>query len=443
MRGGTPGYTGAMDYDVVVAGAGPAGFFAAISAAAAGAGARVLLAERMPSPARKLLVSGAGQCNLTHAGDAASILAHYGHRGAERFLRKAIHAFDGEALGAWFAERGLPLEDNGEGKLFPRTRRSKDVLELLLSEARRVGVELGTGLRLLSAQAAPAGGGFLLSFERQGASPRVVSAGRLVLSTGGRSWPSTGSAGDGYALAAQFGHRVEAPTPALAPVIVATSCGGAPPFAPFAACSGNALRETTISVFRGGRRSATGSGDVLVTHRGLSGPGILDLSRDIAPGDELRVALAPGAGAEAAVDARLQAEAAAHGTRGLQRLVQSFGLTEALSRALLESRGLDPGLPAARLTREARRLLSRSLAGGGDAGHPFPVAALGSWEEAMATRGGVDLSEVDPKTMRSRLVPGLHLAGELLDYDGDTGGYNIQAAISTGRLAGLSAAGAD
>lgn len=421
-----------MIYDVLVIGAGPAGLFAAI--AAAGKGCRTLLLERMQTPGRKLLISGSGQCNLTHSGSIEEFLNRYGKSNggdlaASRFLKSAFHRFGNQDLASFCAERGLELEETEAGKLFPVTRRARDVLDLLHAEARKNGVELKTGYRVLSARR---DGPF---FQVEGESAAAYRGRALIVATGGASYPATGSSGDGWAIAASFGHRVKETAPSLTPVTV-----GRAAFKPFVSCAGLALRSVRLSVYRAGKKTATGSGDVLFTHRGLSGPGILDLSRAIRTNDELRVPLSEEALTLEEAEKRLLDELDVHGKRGLIRALSSFGLSESLSRSLLASRGLEAEMKAAVLTREGRRLLAASLAE--DAGHPFPVAALGGWDEAMATRGGVDLGEVDAKTMQSRLMNGLFFAGEVLDVDGDTGGFNIQAAVSTGFLAGMSAAAA-
>ncbi len=434
-----------MVYDVLVVGAGPAGLFAAI--AAAGAGARVLVLEGMPNPGRKLLASGSGQCNLTHGGELRDFLAHYGSSsrvGASRFLRPSLYGFSNRDLASFAEDRGVPLEATEGGKVFPVSRRAKDVRDLLLREAQGLGAELWTGARLRDLRRLPER--FDAEIERREAEREVLSSSSVVLATGGASWPATGSTGDGYALAAALGHHIVEPGPALTSVQVQGAA-----FAPFVSCAGLALPNAPVTVIRGGqgkRPVARGAGAVLFTHRGLSGPGVLDLSRAIRPGDTLLLPLADLSQASAAgaakesgnldgVDARLREELDAHGKRGIVRVLSSFGLAESLARALLQAHGMDVEIKAALLSREKRRSLAASLA---LPGHPFPVASLGGWEEAMATRGGVDLDEVDSKTMESRLVPGLYFAGELLDFDGDSGGYNIQAACSTGRLAGASAA---
>lgn len=406
-------------FDFAVMGAGPAGLAAAISYAARAfetapdAGSpRALVLEKMPRPALKLLASGSGQCNFSHAGPIDDFLGHYGVHG--KFLRAALRSFDNRAFVAFLEARGVPVEESEGGKLFPRSRRARDVLDALLSECAALGVEIRTGAPLLAVERAA--DGFLLDTPRG-----KVLARSLCLAAGGSSYPGTGSAGDGYAIARALGHSVAEIGPALAPAY--------PEPWDFGPCAGIALRDARISLHRGGRKVASGAGDVLFTHRGLSGPGILDLSRDLRPGDELRLRLRPGEQGDH--DAAIQSLAAASGAKSLKNCLFPLGLPETLLLALLASLGIDASAKAAALRRDDRRKLAGALAF-----HPFKVARLGGWEEAMATRGGVELAEVDPATMGSRLVPGLSFAGELLDLDGDTGGYNIQAAISTGTLAG-------
>ncbi len=403
--------------DLLVVGAGPAGLFGAIRAAEAGA--RVLLLEKMPRPGTKLLASGSGRCNFSHSGPIADFPERYGKAG--RFLKPALLGFTNADLVSWLEARGLAILEEEGGKLFPASGRARDILGILLGELSRLGVELRAESRVLGASRGAGG------FEVRTAGG-AHEAGSLLVATGGLSYPGTGSTGDGYALAASFGHAIAETAPCLAPVLVEG-------FA-FAACAGIALRDAPIEVRRGegGRIAARGRGDVLITHRGLSGPGILDLSRSILAGDELRVGLAgPEAGEDAG--ARLLEELDRNGKRSFRSCVQALGLPERLAAALIDHAGVDPMAKAATVGREARREVAASIAG-----CPFRVAALGGYGEAMATRGGVVLGEVDPRSMESRLEPGLFFAGEVLDIDGDTGGYNIQAAFSTGAMAGGHAA---
>ncbi|MDA8425255.1 MAG: NAD(P)/FAD-dependent oxidoreductase [Treponema sp.] len=402
--------------DILVVGAGPAGLFAAL--AAAECGARVLVCEKMSSPGIKLLASGSGRCNITHAGAIEDFIPHYG-AGQGRFLKHALFSFDNLALEAWFTRRGLPLAADERGKLFPATGRARDVLAVLLAEAGSAGVEIRGDARVLSARRL--GGGFEVE-----TSEGRHAADRLILSTGGKSYPGTGSSGEGYALAASFGHQIAPTRPALAPLV---TVGGLP-----AACAGISIPEAEIVVRRGQKRVLRARGDLLFTHKGISGPVVLDASRSIESGDVVLVSLLPGMDREL-IEAELLRQTSLHGRRGIASCLQALGLPERLADAVLEWSGVERSLGAASLDRSRRTRLVEAVAA-----LPLVVERVGGFEEAMATSGGVVLAEVEPRTLASRIEPGLFFAGEILDLDGDTGGYNLQAAFSTGRLAGIAAA---
>ncbi len=371
--------------------------------------------EKMAAPGRKLLASGAGRCNLTHAGNIADFESRYGGHG--RFLRPALRGLDNRRLAEFFEADGVPLREEEGGKIFPASGRARDVLDALLAHAVRADVTI---LGATPADEVVREGGRFLVKTRAGA----LYADCLALATGGASWPSLGSSGDGYGFARALGHGLVEPAPALAPVTVR-------PW-PFAGCAGFALRDASVSVLRGGARTAKGSGDILFTHSGLSGPAILDLSRSIRPGDELVFPLLPGADG---IDAALVRGIETSPRRSAKSIVHALGLPERLAGAVSGLACGDPARRACDLSRGERKTLAELLCG-----FRVVVAELGGFAEAMATRGGVPLDEVDPATMESRILPGLYFAGELLDVDGDTGGYNLQAAFSTGLLAGRSAA---
>ncbi len=401
---------------IAIIGGGPAGLFCALQAA--GEGRSVVLFEKKPAPGRKLLVAGSGQCNITHDGEIAGFLSRYGDHGT--FLRPALMNFTNRDLIAFFAARGLGMKTEPEGKVFPETRRSADVLAVLLAEcaARGVDVRCDAAVRNVERD----GDGFLVRTEKA-----TVRAGVLVIATGGASYPATGSTGDGYAFARVLGQPVTEVAPALAPVYVEDY--------PFADLAGISFENLTLAVYRDGKLVHRHTGDLLLTHTGLSGPGILDASRYILPGDVLRVTFISGANAEA-VHKRVADAVAAGGARQIKTVLCDLALPERFVRRLLDLAGTPPGETCAQLQKKARNALAASLAE-----FPFRVARLGGFAEAMVTRGGVALEGINQKTMASKTVPNLYCIGEVLDIDGDTGGYNLQAAFSTAALAARHIAG--
>jgi len=434
--------------DIAVIGGGPAGLMAAITAAGHLAAARLAVFEKGPRPGRKLLASGSGRCNLTHAGPIAGFQGHYGGGekppgnpaedgsrapgSAGRFLRKALYDFDNEALRHWMAQRGLATEEDDRGKVFPVSGKASDVLAVLVREAEAAGVILrvsagvdGLSRYTLSGDDMPRGSTWPEDgFELAGGGGSWLAR-TVILAAGGHSYPALGSTGDSWRLAAGLGHCIADPGPALAPVYIK-------PFL-YDSCAGISLPGSVLTIRREGRVVARGFGDVLFTHTGLSGPGVLDSSRWIRPGDEVLLPLGPFGSVDKA-DAALQAACTANPGRQLRSLLGEL-MPRRLAEVLMGQAACPGETRAAQLTRKSRQRLALGLGGEG-----FLVDRLGSLEEAMASRGGVALDDVEPRTLMSRLVPGLFFAGEALDLDGDTGGYNLQAAFSTGRLAGMAAA---
>ncbi|MGC9514033.1 aminoacetone oxidase family FAD-binding enzyme [Methanocrinis sp.] len=405
--------------DLIVIGAGPAGLFCAASAS--GDGVKVLVLEKKRSPGRKLLVSGSGRCNITHDGEIRSFLDHYGDAG--RFLRPALLGFTNRDLVAFFEDRGLPMIRMEGGKLFPETQRSRDVLEVLVEEceAQKVDIKGGktvTSVEKLGEGEVEGGGRFLVACGDERHRSRL-----LVIACGGRSYPATGSTGDGYSFARSLGHSIAEIGPALTPVRIKDY--------PFSKLAGISLTSASISIFRG-KKVKEQNGDVLFTHQGLSGPGILDLSRSIRAGDVLRVSFVGDKNRED-LEQWLRDRSQKDGARNLRSVLADLGLPARLAARVLEIVEIPQDLKCASMTREMRIGLVDRLSG-----FPLVVEELGGFDSAMVTRGGVSLKEVDSKTMESKLVDGLYFAGEVLDVDGDTGGYNLQAAFSTGILAARS-----
>lgn len=397
-------------YDTAVIGAGPAGLFCAIHAA--GPEHRVILLEKNRQPGVKLRLSGSGQCNLTHEGDIRTFFSRYGAHG--RFLRPSLLACTNQGLIRFFGERGLPVETTDGGKIFPVSRRAGDVCDILVRECQERGVEIrySEPVNGIASQSP----GFVL--DTPGG---TLSAQNAVIATGGASYPKTGSSGDGYRLAASLGHRVTGIGPALTPVIVQDFV--------FAGLAGLSFYGIPFSVWREGRKIFQKNGDILFTHTGLSGPGILDSSRDIRPGDIIRLSLA-GTADRDELARRFAGLIAKNPVRAVKSLVAETGIPERLAGAITEEAGIPRECTGAHLTAAGRSLLLDFLTG-----FPLTVADLGDLSVAMVTRGGIALEEVNAKTMESRIVPGLFFAGEVLDIDGDTGGFNIQAAFSIGYCA--------
>ncbi|RXE55657.1 hypothetical protein ABH15_05270 [Methanoculleus taiwanensis] len=394
----------------IIIGGGPAGLFCALQAA--GDGRRVIVLEKKRSCGRKLLLAGSGQCNLTHDGEITDFFSHYGEHGA--FLRPALLNFTNRNLIAFFEEHGLGMRAEPGGKVFPASRRSSDILAVLQRECERQGV----GIRCSEPvhHVAREDGDFIVQSDAN-----TMRADTLVIATGGASYPITGSSGDGYTLAGQLRHTITEIAPALAAVYIREY--------PFTDLAGISFSDLSIALFRGGKKIRQHTGDLLLTHTGLSGPGILDLSRYIRPGDQLKVAFLPGMNQDA-IRSTVTATIAANGNRLVKTALAELPLPERFAKKLVELAEIPPDLNGANLSKKARSTLITSVAE-----YPFTVENLAGFDEAMVTRGGVSLAEINPKTMESRLVPHLYCIGEVLDIDGDTGGYNLQAAFSTAALA--------
>jgi len=398
-------------YDVVVIGAGPAGLFCAIHAGCSNN--RVLLLEKNPDPGKKLLLSGSGQCNITHDGEIRDFPARYGNHG--KFLKPALFAFTNADLIAFFGERGLPMMTEENGKVFPKTLRSDDVLATLLVECRERGVILHCGEEVTGISRTSDG------FEVTTA-VKVYGTPVLVIATGGASYPESGSSGDGYRFAASMGQPVTEIGPALTPLLIRNF--------PFASLSGMSFPHMHFSVWRANKKITDCTGDVLFTHLGLSGPGILDASREIRTSDEIRLSFVGTLKREEfTADLRRRIQESRDWQIGT--ILAAYPIPERLNRKLLALSGIPEDLKGNHFSAEQRSQLITNCTE-----FPLTVTAPGGFSVAMVTRGGIALENVNPKTMESTLIPNLYFAGEVLDIDGNTGGYNLQAAFSTGFLVG-------
>ena len=402
---------------VVLIGAGAAGTMAAIFAAEAGA--ETLLVERTRDGGRKILISGGGRCNVLPARvDETRFVTD----SSPNTLRKIVRAWPlAEQVAFFEREVGVPLVEEAESaKLFPVSNRARDVRDGLFALARHRGARLLMNARVTDV--APRGAGWEVALE--GAPP--VDAEAVVVATGGLSVPNTGSDGAGLRILERLGHLVHPTYAALTPVTAEP--------APFADLAGVSLRVALTA--RADGRAASASGGFLFTHRGYSGPSVLDVSHVVvrsraegaAPPARLTVRWTPHD--DAAWESLLRPQ----GSRAVASVVRAE-LPDRLAAVLLEGAGVDPARPLAELTRDERRRLVEALVRG-----ELPWTGDEGYRKAEVTGGGVRLADVDPRTMESRVLPGLYLCGEVLDAFGPIGGYNFLWAWATGRAAGRGAA---
>lgn len=431
------------DFDVAILGAGAAGLCAAIRAAERGR--RVILLEKNRRPGVKILMSGGTRCNLTNARGlktlrgvsgpidpaydprqargARAIMDAFGANG--RFLAPALRAFSVENTIDLFESEGVATKIEANGKVFPASDRAADVLAALLRRLERSGAivrTLAPAIEVRDAEAIPR------AFEV--ATPDVtILAGRVIVAVGGQSYPGCGTTGDGYAIARRFGHTIVEPRPALVPIRVEA------PWVP--ALRGLTVPDVRVDV----RESATGGTllerreALLFAHFGLTGPAALDVSRAIARREDPRslalgIDWTPDLRPET-VEALIR-ERSRQGKPSVAHLLPE-AIPHRLAQALIEAAGIPHLRRGPELSRDERRRLVAAVKD-----LTLPICGTLGFEKAEVTSGGIALEEVEPATLESRLRPGLHLVGEVLDLDGLIGGYNFQAAWSTGWLAGES-----
>ncbi len=411
----------------MVVGGGAAGLMAAGQAATVGA--EVLLLERTARLGTKLRITGKGRCNLTNTAELEEFLAHFAFPDEESesryFLRNAFARFFQPDLVRFFEGLGVQTVAERGGRVFPASNDAHQVAEALARFAEEQGVHIRLRSRVTRLLIE---GGRLAGVELEGGG--VIAAGAAVIATGGASYPKTGSSGDGYELARQVGHSVVAVRPALVPLV----CAGPEP----RQMMGLSLRNVEVRLLLDGEEFARDFGEMLFTHYGVSGPIILTLSgpavQRLGKGRlEMSINLKPAL-SEEKLDARLRRDLDQFGKRNYRNLLKGL-LPAKMIDVVVARSGIPADKQGHQITAAERGRLRELL-------HDFRLTIVGHrpLDEAIVTAGGVDTREIDPRTMASRLVPGLYFAGEVLDVQADTGGYNLQAAFSTGFVAGRAAA---
>lgn len=402
---------------VAVIGGGAAGLIAAY--AAAESGATVTLYEKNGKLGKKIYITGKGRCNLTNDCPPDEFLQNVVHGG--KFLTGAIWTFPPERMMEFMEEHGLSLKTERGNRVFPVSGHASDVTKTLEKACKEVGVTVCLNTQIEKID--------ILQGTLRGIiiNNRAISYDRVIVATGGLSYPLTGSTGDGLRFAEEVGHKIVPPVPSLTGLNLAGD---------YSAVQGISLKNVALTAVRGGRTISSRMGELLFTHYGVSGPLVLSLSAEInrLPLKEISVYLDfKPALDEKKLDARLLRDFSEHQNENIKNMARGL-LPTNLALLLLKKSGIAPEKKVNSVTKEERMRLIEAL-------KRFPLipVSLRGFDEAIVTSGGVNLTEIQSKTMESKLVKGLYFCGETLDIDAYTGGFNLQLAFSTGYLAGLGA----
>ncbi|MBP2653542.1 MAG: hypothetical protein H6Q73_1111 [Firmicutes bacterium] len=409
--------------NILIVGGGAAGLMAAYTAAADGG--RVTLLEKMPALGRKLLITGKGRCNITNTCDLSSFIKNMPGNGP--FLYSALNAFSNQAVMTFLEEWGVPVKVERGGRVFPVSDKARDVVAAFERALTAAAVEVKTGVQVteISTEAGAVTG-------VRTAKGITYRADAVILATGGASYPGTGSSGDGYRIAKALGHAVVPLKPSLVPLEVAEDW--------ITELQGLALKNVSATVLFAGMKQSSEFGEMLFTHYGLSGPIVLSLSNVVSrvlqqkdKGEVLvEINLKPALSSEQ-LDKRLQRDFAKFARKQFKNSLNEL-LPSRLIDIIIDLSHIDPEKPVHQITKEERNRLVYELQ------HlTFTITGTRPLAEAIVTAGGINTKEINPRRMESKLVKGLFLAGEVIDIDGYTGGFNLQAAFSTGFVAGRAA----
>lgn len=407
-----------MSVKIAVIGGGPAGMIAA--AKAAQAGADVVLLEKNEKLGKKLFLTGKGRCNITNSADTEEFFKAI-HKNP-KFLYSALYTFTNNDITEIIEENGTPVKEERGGRIFPQSDKSSDVIRALTRYVKNSGADVRLGMQINGIE--KDGDSFILDIDGR----KSERYDRVIICTGGKSYSSTGSTGDGYRFAASFGHTVKPPRPSLIPLVTEEEWA--------ADLMGLSLRNVTLSAYRGKKKLYSDMGEMMFTHFGVTGPLVLTLSGIIADdpaGVQLFIDMKPALSREM-LDKRLQSDFVKHTKKQFHNALTDL-LPSRMIDVIVDLSGIDSMKTVDDITREERFMLCDLLKA-----VPLTVKEARPLDEAIITRGGIDVKEIDPSTMQSKLVQGLYFAGEVIDVDAQTGGYNLQIAYSTGCLAGMCAA---
>lgn len=404
-------------YDVAVIGAGPAGIMAAIRSGELKKNA--ILIEKNDSIGKKILITGKGRCNITNSARLDTFIEKFGFAG--KALRTAFSRFSNEDLMDFFKSRGLELKTERQGRVFPASDNARSVIDVLEECLKDNKVEIRYKTRVRSIKKID--GGFILEIDNGPG----IAAGKVILATGGASYKDTGSTGEGFHIAKGLGHAVTPLIPGLVPLKTKEEWAKD--------LKGLTLKNISVVFTAGKKRISSEVGELLFTHFGVSGPLILDLSASIVPMIEehkevsLSIDLKPGIKSDEMED-KLLRDLKELGGKDIKNVLADM-MPYALVGVILKLTGINGNKKASQIGKAERRSLAGILKA-----LPLTITGALPLEEAMVTTGGVSIKDIDPRTMESRVVPGLYFAGEILEGGAPSGGYNLQQAFSTGYLAG-------
>ncbi|MFC1501527.1 NAD(P)/FAD-dependent oxidoreductase [Elusimicrobiota bacterium] len=410
-----------MHFNTIVIGGGAAGLIAAGKTAENGH--KVLVLERNNILGKKLFITGKGRCNLTNNDEINNFIARYGKNG--RFLYRAFKRFSNTDLITFFTSNGIKIKNERGGRVFPASDKSNDIIKALTRYTHLNNVEIQLNSYVTEIKHIQENSETLFEIFIKGKSS--LKCNNVIIATGGLSYPLTGSTGDGYKFAKSFGHDIVKPMPGLVPLVVKESF--------IKDLQGLALKNVTASIYANNKIIASEFGELLFTHFGLSGPIILTLSGIVSEyllkGESIEVSinLKPALDKET-LKKRLLREFDTSGLKSFSSIVKTL-LPSSLVPVFIKLTGIAGDKKANQITKADRDTIQSLLTD-----FRFKIKGVRSIDEAIVTKGGVSLNEIDPYTMESKKVKGLYFCGEVLDIDGPTGGYNLQAAFSTGYLAG-------
>jgi hypothetical protein len=409
------------EFDVVVIGAGAAGLMAA--GRAAELGAKVAIIDKNKTLGRKLLITGKGRCNITQAEfNDKEFIKKLGKK--SQWLFSALAVFGPEKVINFFESRGLKTKTERGGRVFPESDRAQDVLDVLLRYLKEKKVKIFSGEPVLGLDAKNKK---IIGVKLAN---RQIGAKSFILSTGGKAYPVTGSTGDGYAWAKDLGHEIVKPVPALVPIETKEVWPKK--------LQGLSLKNVNLNLWQNNKKQDFRFGEMLFTHFGLSGPIVLDISKKIGellPQGEVTIEIDLKPALDIAqLEKRLQRDFSASGNKDFKNYLPDL-VPQKMTEIIIKFSGLDANRKLSSITKEERKKIAMTL-------KSLRTGAQGlmGFDQAIVTSGGVNLNEIDSRSMKSRIIDNLFFAGEILDLDGPTGGYNLQICWSTGYLAGTKAA---